>query len=336
MKPIADHLSLVPGGAADPARPRRRGPKPEGEPEPTAVQRRRIEAAVEIAAALPEQITYQHTVLCQTCLPYRDPGDEVREWERRQGVVALSLEAGKTRNPETGEFVKLGLPFGSRPRLVMVHLNATAIKIGSPRVEVGDSLTAFVRRLQGSDPNGREITAFKEQLARLAAATVRMAVEVSDRRAFQLATQIIDMVDLWLERDERRHVPWPQAVELSPRYFESLQRHAVPLDERALGALANAPLALDVYCWLAQRLHRIDPHKPQRITWKAIYDQFGQGYGRIRKFRESFVEVMADVQRQYPDARIAADHKGLELRHSRPPVLGRGLLVIRRPDPPAG
>jgi Plasmid encoded RepA protein len=49
---------------------------------------------------------------------------------------------------------------------------------------------------------------------------------------------------------------------LSAEYFESLQEHGVPLDERALAALAHSPLALDVYAWLAQRLCRVHPNKP--------------------------------------------------------------------------
>lgn len=297
----------------------------------TVIQHRRIKSAAEIATASSEQITYQHTVLCQTCLPYRNPGEGVREWERKQGSVSLSLEAGKARDPYSKEFIKLGLPYGSRPRLVMAHLNATAIKTGSPKIEVGDSLTAFVRRLldyRRSTPDGREITRFKEQLSRLAAATVRMAVDISAEHSFQINTQIIDVMDLWLGKDERQHVLWPSVVELSPRYFESLQKHAVPLDERAIGALANAPLALDVYCWLAQRLYRIVPGKPQRITWKALYEQFGQGYGRLRDFRQGFLGVLTEVHAQYQGANILADETGIELRHSPPPVLCRRSPVI--------
>lgn len=298
----------------------------------TAVQRRRMEKAAEIATASPEQITYQHTILCQTCLPYRDPGEGIREWERQQGAISLKVQAGDARNPQTRQFVKLGLPYGSRPRLIMAHLNATAIKTGSPKIEVGDSLTSFVRRLleyRRSAPDGREITRFKEQLSRLAAATVRMALDVSDDRAFQINTQIIDLMELWLGKDERQHVLWSSVVELSPRYFESLQKHAVPLDERAIGALANAPLALDVYCWLAQRLYRISPGKPQRITWKALHEQFGQGYQHIRQFRAAFLKVLADVDAQYRGANVSADDGGLELRHSPPPVLCRSSPVIR-------
>ena len=45
-------------------------------------------------------ILYQHSVLCQTCLPYRDPGATVRTWERVNGVVSLLLAAGQAFNPD--------------------------------------------------------------------------------------------------------------------------------------------------------------------------------------------------------------------------------------------
>ena len=51
-------------------------------------------------------------------------------------------------------------------------------------------------------------------------------------------------------------------VRLSQDYFESLQKHAVSLDERAVTALAHSAMGLDVYTWLAQRVHRVPPEKP--------------------------------------------------------------------------
>jgi len=50
---------------------------------------------VKISAKLPDDILFQHTVFCQTVLPYRDPGPEVREWKREQGNIKLFIEAGK-------------------------------------------------------------------------------------------------------------------------------------------------------------------------------------------------------------------------------------------------
>ena len=60
-----------------------------------------------------------------------------------------------------------------------------------------------------------------------------------------------------MPKDADQRVLWPSTVTLSADYFASLQQHAVPLDPRAIAALAGSALALDVYVWLAQRLHRI-------------------------------------------------------------------------------
>src|SRR5690348_8341547 len=57
----------------------------------TPIVRRRIEASAAILDTPAERVAYQHTVLCQTALPYRNPGDDVREWERQQGAVALKV-----------------------------------------------------------------------------------------------------------------------------------------------------------------------------------------------------------------------------------------------------
>ncbi len=46
----------------------------------------------------------------------------MREWDRKQGGAVLRIEAGAAIDPRTGEFVKLGLPYGEKPRLVLIHL----------------------------------------------------------------------------------------------------------------------------------------------------------------------------------------------------------------------
>ena len=111
-------------------------------------------------------ILYQHSVLCQTCMPYRDPGDE-RICARRNGIVRMEIQAGRALDPRTDDFVDVGLPWGPKARLVLYHLNAEALKQKSRLIEVEDSLTAFVRRTLELDPKGRNIRSVKEQLARL-------------------------------------------------------------------------------------------------------------------------------------------------------------------------
>jgi hypothetical protein len=296
-----------------------------GIPKLTRTRWKDVTSSASIRAEPPEEISYQHAVLCQTVLPSRST--EAREWTRQQGRAFLRIDAGSALHPELGEFVLLPLPYGAKARLVLIHLNGEAVRTGSPVIEAEDSLTAFVRRLMGgNDPNGREIRAFKDQLGAISASTVRLAI-LDGSHSVQVNTQIIDKFDLWLPKDERQRVLWPQKVELSSRYFESLTKHAVPLDERAIACLGRNPTALDVYCWLAHRLHRIPEGKPQFIPWTALQEQFGQGYGRIRKFREVFRSLLKLVHSQYPTARLDEDEHGLTLWTSPPPVAKRLVQV---------
>jgi hypothetical protein len=278
--------------------------------------------------AEPNGILYQHTILCQTGLPYRDPGSSVRRWQRSQGAAHLQIEAGSAFHPGLNTFVDVGLPFGPKPRLILAHLNAEALRTGAPTIYVEDSLTSFVHRL-GLTRDGRTIRVVKDQLARLAASEIRLAVAYSDREARQVQAHLIGEFDLWLPKDERRRVMWPSTVTLDPRYFESLTRHAVPLDERTIGALAHSAMALDIYTWLAQRLHRVEPSRPAFIPWKAVKDQFGPDYDRMVEFRRVFRRTLELVLGHYRGARIELDQQGMTLRHSPPPVKGRIAAISR-------
>jgi hypothetical protein len=298
--------------------------KPDDSQSLSRIKRRMVDSHVAIAADPPEKIAYQHTVLCQTVLPYRNPGDEIREWQRDQGNVSLLVEAGRAKDPNSGKWVKLGLPFGPKVRLVLHYLNTEAIKTGSPTVEVEDSMTAFVSRIQRYAPNGQEIRTFKDQLTRLSAATLRLAVRAEDR-ILQVNSQIITAFDLWFSKDDKQRVLWPSTVRLSEEYFKSLMEHAVPLDERAIAGLSHSAMALDVYCWLAQRLHRVKGG--QFIPWTALQEQFGQGYKQIRQFRAAFKKALRHVLLHYPAARVTANKEGMLLANSSPPVQKRIVLV---------
>lgn len=291
----------------------------------TPIQKRIVEASAEIRAERIKQIDYLHTVQCQCVLPYRNPGDHVRVWNRKQGLASLRIEAGSAMDPSTREYVELGLPYGEKPRLVLIHLASEAIRTTSPTVDVEGSMTAFARTL-GMETNGQQIRDLKAHLSRLAASSVRMGM-VKEGRAFQVNTQIVSAFDLWYPEHPDQKMLWPSTVRLSHEFFESLGRHAVPLDHRAVRAIAHSSFALDVYTWLAQRLHRIAVSKPQVITWSALYEQFGQGFARLRDFRRQFLRTLQQVKSVYPDAKMEADEVGLSLFNSLPPVPSRHVMV---------
>jgi hypothetical protein len=275
------------------------------------------------------ELAFQHAVFCQTSLPYRDPGDDVRVWHRRQGAVSLRVEAGAAQHPKTGDWIELGLPWGTKPRLMLAHLNAEALQRRSPVIEIESSLSAFVRRIRDFT-GGREIKMFKDQLARLANSAFRFSVNHVDGPE-QSNVFIIENFKLWPEKDERQRVLWPTIIAFHDKYFSSLQRHAVPLREADLAALAHSAMALDVYCWLAQRLHRIEPRKTTLIPWESLRQQFGPDYGQMFNFKRKFRLTLRQVFTRYSAARIELDDRGMTLRNSPPPVPKR-LVMLTRPD----
>jgi hypothetical protein len=301
---------------------------------PTPIQQRLIEAAA-VNVENPDQrsILYQHSVLCQTYLPYRNPGDNIREWDRRNGYVHLELRAGKAMHPEERRLVQLGLPFGPKCRLVLMHINQLALVNQSPHIEVEDSLTAFVRRVLKLDPKGRNITDVKAQLARLSAADITLGLIADCPEGTTAQTRYLRIVEdfnVWLPKDEHQRILWPSIIELSLPYFQSLMSHAVPLDEVHIAALSHSALALDIYAWLAQRLHRIPANNPAFISWAALHSQFGQGYNpdRMNNFRAAFKVALKQVLALYQFARITEDE-----RH-RPRLLLQGGKRVWR-EPPA-
>jgi hypothetical protein len=297
----------------------------------TPTAKRLIDAHVEIIDGPADELVFMHSVLTQCSLPYK-PTDE-RVWIRDQGNVSLRIEAGAARHPDTGKWVDLPLPHGEKPRLVMLHLNGEALRTGSPIIDVQDSMTAFVRAL-GIDTNGRNLRTLRDQLARLAAASIRLGIGSTT-----IKTDVIDAFDLWWPDDATQRTMWPSTVQLAPRYFDTLTKHAVPLDSRAVAALAHSALDLDVYAWLAQRLHRVPRGKLQTITWPALKSQFGVGYAELRIFRRRFKEALRPVLTVYPGAKVEVTEAGLVLRNSSPPVtkrmmqLGKGTLIDATPIP---
>ena len=298
---------------------------------PTPAQQRIIEAASLGTDEATLALLYQHSALCQTFLPYRDPGDEARTWERINGRVHREVLAGKAMHPVQERLTPVGLPFGPKTRLVLMHINQQALLSRSPEIEVQDTLTSFVRRSLNLDTGGRTIRTVKDQLARLSAASIRLGL-VEDGRARTVHSQIVTAFDIWFPKDERQRVFWPSTVRLSLDYWESLKAHAVPLVESHIAALSHSGMALDIYAWLAQRLHRVPAGRPILVSWALLQDQFGQEYTRLDNFRDrGFKPALKQVLEFYRDAKVDLDGRGATLHHSKPLVLPRVHLIVDNP-----
>lgn len=286
----------------------------------TPMQNRLVQSAYEISqdTGTIQDAIFQHSVLCQTFLPYRNPGDEKRIWQQKQGHVSLAIQAGGAFN-KNGVMEEVGLPYGTKARLILAHINSEAIKTQNRTIDVEGSMSAFIKSI-GLDLNGRTIKDVKEQLRRIS--TSKLSLGFSDGvRGVQYDLQLINAFDLWFPKNERQRVLWPSVVQLSEEYFNSLMVHAIPLDNRALAALSHNAMALDIYSWLAQRLHRIQPNDVHFVSWDNIKLQFGQGYDRMNDFKKAFRKTLIAVRTQYADSRIEElPNKGFNLYPSLPPI----------------
>lgn len=68
----------------------------------------------------------------------------------------------------------------------------------------------------------------------------------------------------------------------------------------------GSALDLDVYAWLAQRLHRIEG-RPLILHWANLRDQFGQEYTGIeadKNFKKKFLPSLQRVLTVYPEAGV--------------------------------
>ena len=200
-------------------------------------------------------------------------------------------------------------------------------------LKLKSSLSAFVKRIRGFT-GGREIQTFKEQVSRLANSKVSLAFDAGGG-SFQMNAQVVTAFDLWLNKDDRQRVLWPSTIRLSLDYFASLQAHAVPLREESIAALAHSAMALDLYAWLAQRLHRIKPEKPQFISWAALKGQFGPDYGRMNNFKAFFRKELKQGLDAIQRGRLHLDDKGITLWNSEPPTSRKYPLPAGRSLPSA-
>lgn len=186
-------------------------------------------------------------------------------------------------------------------------------------------MTAFVKRL-GIDTNGRQIKTIKEQLIRLSMANIRIGA-IDENTVDVVNTHFFEELHLWYPKEPDQKMLWESTVRLGQGYFESLMKHAVPLDERALRALSHSAMGLDIYAWLAQRLHRVPQGRGQFVSWAALKGQFGAGYGRMDKFKQVFRRTLKMVHTQYQGAKFDLTGRGMTLHNSVPPVKGRVALV---------
>lgn len=283
-----------------------------------------VEAAAAYMADEETNIGFLYSGWCQAALPHRrlpnDQGWQI-DGDRLRLVVEPGMRPGNAGKPEL-----VGVPFGSRARLILLRLQSEALRTNCREVELGKSLRDWLGRM-GIPVGGRSLKDVRDQTERIS--RCRLTFEVRQGSRIGMANQSITESAIFLEADDPSQGQlFAQVATLSPAFFEALKRHPIPIEESAIRAIANNSMALDVYAWLAYRLHVLA--KPTPLSWRALKQQFGAGFSRIDNFKTTFNANLRLSLAVYRRAKVSVEADGLILYPSPPPVAPR-VITMRSP-----
>jgi hypothetical protein len=283
-------------------------------------ERQCIDTAYAVMSDEEQRIGVMHAGFAMTALPHKAVEDTV--WVRQGGAVRLLVESGL--DPDR---VPIGLPYGASARMILLYLQTEAVRTKSREVELGRSMNQWLT-VMGADNGGNGYRLIREQSRRLSLCRLTF-YRVTDAATFVTNGSFIRSAILPTEGREQLKL-WQDSVKLDEGFYQSLIEHPLPLREAAIKELSRRSMAIDIYVWLAYRLHKLSRRTP--ITWKALHEQFGAGFNRLRAFREKFREPLILALAAYPEAKVSIDEAGMVLYPSAPPVPeGRTSSIARLP-----
>jgi len=232
------------------------------------------------------------------------------EFTRKNGLFTLTILA-----PE-----KIGLPYGSIPRLLIAWITTEAVRTKNRQIILGDSLSKFMEQLDLVPTGGRwgTITRFKDQTCRLLSSSIKCFYENEETWAVKNIDVIEDANLWWNPKKPDQATLFESTLTLSERFFSETINSPVPVDMRALKLLSRSPLALDIYCWLTYRMSYLK--KPTKIPWGALCVQFGSDYARPRDFKNRFSNQLRKVCVVYQGAKVDIEEDFLILYPSKPHI----------------
>lgn len=279
-------------------------------------QRPLVDIAAEVMTDDRQAIGISYTGFCLTSLPHKKLPDD-QPWQKHGHRVTLLVEPGRLKTAK-GELKLHGVPYGARARMILLYLQTQAVRTSCPQVALGRSMRDWMERM-GLAVGGETARSLREQSARISACTLKFFWEGEDDngRGFKRGA-IVDSGLQFAAGDTKQGTLWEDQVVLDPVFYKALRDHPVPLQEASIRQLRDRSMSLDLYVWLAWRLHTLT--KPTPITWSAIHTQFGAGFDKLFHFKPRFTDALAAAVAAYPEARVELGDKGITLLPSRPPI----------------
>jgi hypothetical protein len=287
---------------------------------------------VNAVASEPPAPSFLHSALCAMSLPVRRPADDQAPIIRQDGQYTLVITPKAVLEHADGQqrLTVLGVPYGSLPRLVLIHIMTEAVRNRSRQVVLGTSFTDWMRQMGfrtiSYGPRG-SATLIRQQLDRLLACEWMIRWDQDSATGDkEFGIKEIKLTNEYAGVD-RKNGSFLREIRLTEGFYEHLRKHAVPLNEHAIRQLRDSATALDLYTWLAYRLPRINAKRPATLSWPQLAVHFGNDGNNIRKFRQTIREAWdRQVSGVYPEARADFDTTVIRL-HASPAPLQKKLVA---------
>ncbi len=276
---------------------------------PTTIDRRCVEAIHLVLTDEEGAPGYVHAGFAMTALPHKRI--QAPEWVRDGADIRLRIESGKTHGGTA-----VGVPYGYVARLILLYLQTEAIKTRSREVELGRSMHSWLKAM-GLNSGGNGYEAVREQSRRLSLCRLTFYRLGESGEAVMNGGFVREAILPGRDTGSQLSL-WRETVVLDEVFYESLIRHPLPVREAAIRALSGRSMAIDLYIWLAYRLHHLS--RPTRVPWPALYRQFGAGFALARQFKAHAREALALALSAYPEAQVRVDDEAVTLLPSPAPV----------------
>ena len=277
----------------------------------TKAGRQAVDAAASLLAEEETRLGITHAGFAMTSLPHRRIEEPL--WTRQGNRTKLLVESGRK-----GDGGWIGVPYGSVARLILLYLQTEAIRTNNPEVELGRSMRSWMTRMSLAS-GGRNYQLVAEQARRISACRLTFLTDLTNGAEHRHNGAFVqDAISLAGIADSAQPSLWQDKVQLDSGFWKSLQSHPVPVREEAIRAIGPRSMAIDVYIWLAYRLHSLSKTTP--VSWPAVHAQFGAGFKAIRQMKPVFVDALSLATAVYPEARVDVEADGLALHPSAPAV----------------
>ena len=161
----------------------------------------------------------------------------------------------------------------------------------------------------------------RDQMDKLFRATISFD-QIDGNRKSWLDMQVAPKGVLWWdEKQPDQPTLWNSWIQLGEEFFNAITATPVPVDMRALKAIKNSPLALDLYAWATYTAYKTQKSGQScSVSWELLHEQLGGEYTNLKDFGHKARLALRRVQSVYQELGLEFEKGGVRILPCSPAI----------------